>query len=59
MSSGRKLDLILAGIVRRRREERGMTQEMLAFSANLTVSTLARIERGVSNPVMDDHTRDC
>jgi transcriptional regulator with XRE-family HTH domain len=36
--------------VRRLRRERGVTQEALAFEANVTIATLSRIERGVSSP---------
>jgi transcriptional regulator with XRE-family HTH domain len=43
-------DQTLASVLRRLRQEREITQEALAFHANITVSTLARIERGVSNP---------
>ncbi|HEV3071210.1 MAG TPA: helix-turn-helix transcriptional regulator [Solirubrobacteraceae bacterium] len=43
-------DQTLALELRRLRVERGLTQEALAFSANVTVSALARIERGRSNP---------
>jgi transcriptional regulator with XRE-family HTH domain len=43
-------DQNLASVLRSLRVERGITQEALAFHASITVSTLARIERGVSNP---------
>jgi len=36
--------------VRRLRHERGITQEALAFDADVTIATLSRIERGVSGP---------
>ncbi len=45
-----KPDPIYAATVRRIRIERGMTQESLAFDANLTISAMSRIERGESNP---------
>lgn len=45
-----KPDPIYAATVRRIRLERGITQEGLALEANLTVSAMARIERGESNP---------
>jgi transcriptional regulator with XRE-family HTH domain len=32
------------------RLEHGLTQEELAFNANITVSSIYRIERGLSNP---------
>jgi transcriptional regulator with XRE-family HTH domain len=44
-------DQTLASVLRRLRQERGMTQEALAFNAHVTVSALSRIERGLSNPV--------
>lgn len=43
-------DQTLAAELRRLRDERGLTQEALAFRANVTLSTLRRIERGQSNP---------
>jgi transcriptional regulator with XRE-family HTH domain len=44
-------DQTLAAVLRHLRQERGITQEALAFSSNVTVSALSRIERGRSNPV--------
>jgi transcriptional regulator with XRE-family HTH domain len=38
------------GVVRRLRHQRGITQEALAFKANVTIATLSRIERGVTTP---------
>lgn len=43
-------DAALADAICRARKERGLTQERLAFRADLTVSATARIERGLSNP---------
>jgi transcriptional regulator with XRE-family HTH domain len=43
-------DQQFAAIVLRVRKERGITQEDLAYEANLTISAMARIERGESNP---------
>lgn len=43
-------DQTLASALRHMRQQRGLTQEALAFQANVTVSALARIERGLSNP---------
>lgn len=43
-------DLALAALLKRLREERGITQEQLAFDAGLTASALSRIERGLNNP---------
>lgn len=39
----------LAEKVRQLREEKGFTQEKLAFEANLTVPTYQRLEKGFSN----------
>lgn len=36
--------------IRRLRHEHGITQEALAFKANVTIAALSRIERGVTNP---------
>jgi transcriptional regulator with XRE-family HTH domain len=44
-------DQTLAAVLRYLRQKRGITQEELAFSSNVTVSALSRIERGRSNPV--------
>ena len=39
------------GVIHRLRLERGITQEALAFRADVTISALARIERGgVASP---------
>lgn len=35
-------------MVQRLRLERGVTQEALAFRANITIASLSRIERGVT-----------
>lgn len=43
-------DPALAAILKRFREERGFTQEQLAFDAGITVSALSRIERGLNSP---------
>jgi transcriptional regulator with XRE-family HTH domain len=51
MSSATKPHPYLAAAIRRARQQRGITQEALAFNANMTVSTLARIERGRSDPL--------
>jgi transcriptional regulator with XRE-family HTH domain len=36
--------------LKRLREERGITQEQLAFEAGITASALSRIERGLNSP---------
>ena len=36
--------------VRRMRAERGITQEALAFKADVTIATTSRIERGETEP---------
>ncbi len=43
-------DPALAAVLKRRRRQRGITQENLAFQADLTISAMSRIERGLSNP---------
>lgn len=43
-------DQVLATVVRRLRTDLGMTQEALAFEAEVTLGTLSRVERGVTNP---------
>jgi transcriptional regulator with XRE-family HTH domain len=43
-------DQALALVIRRMRTDLGITQEGLAFRAEVTVATLSRIERGVTNP---------
>jgi len=45
-----KLDSTLGTALQRIRLEHGMTQENLAFDSNVTIATLSRIERGVSDP---------
>lgn len=44
-------DVMLAAVLRGLRFERGMSQEALAFDANVTVSALSRLERGLSDPL--------
>jgi transcriptional regulator with XRE-family HTH domain len=44
-------DAALGATVQRLRHERGITQEGLAFSSDVTVSALSRIERGLSSPI--------
>ena len=41
---------ILAANVRRLRKQRGMTQEELAFEANIDLTYMGGIERGKRNP---------
>jgi predicted transcriptional regulator len=43
-------DPALAYALRRLRRDSGNTQETVAFNAGLTVASLARIERGITNP---------
>jgi transcriptional regulator with XRE-family HTH domain len=43
-------DPTLAAVLKYAREERGMTQEQLAYRADLTTSALSRIERGLNSP---------
>ena len=43
-------DQALAAVLRRLREERGATQETVAFNAGLTTRSLQKIERGHASP---------
>jgi transcriptional regulator with XRE-family HTH domain len=43
-------DPVLAAVLKRLREDRDVTQEELAFGAGITVSSLSRIERGLTSP---------
>jgi XRE family transcriptional regulator, regulator of sulfur utilization len=43
-------DQALACALRRLRQDRGSTQEALAFDAGITVAALSRIERGQASP---------
>jgi transcriptional regulator with XRE-family HTH domain len=43
-------DPTLAELLKRLREDRGITQEQLAFDAGMTASALSRIERGLNSP---------
>jgi transcriptional regulator with XRE-family HTH domain len=43
-------DSTLGVVLRRLREERGLSQETLAFHAGVTAGTLARLELGQSDP---------
>lgn len=43
-------DQALATALRQMRRARGATQEDIAYDAGITVTSLARIERGRSNP---------
>jgi transcriptional regulator with XRE-family HTH domain len=45
-----RADQQLAAALRRLREERGLSQEVLAYQAQLTSGSLARIELGQSSP---------
>ncbi len=44
-------DQALAAVLRDLREQKGITQEALAFKADVTISALSRVERGLSSPV--------
>jgi transcriptional regulator with XRE-family HTH domain len=46
----READKALAAVLKAFREERGVTQEKLAFDTGLSASALSRIERGLNNP---------
>lgn len=41
------INQILGAQIRRLREEKGLSQEELAFRSGISVSTLGRVERGV------------
>lgn len=43
-------DMDLATLLKRLREDSGITQEELAFDAGITASALSRIERGLNSP---------
>ena len=40
----------LGAAVKQMREQRGTTQEALAYEAGITTGTLSQLERGISNP---------
>ena len=40
----------LGAAVKQLREQRGTTQEALAYEAGITTGTLSQLERGISNP---------
>ncbi|HEY6550648.1 MAG TPA: helix-turn-helix transcriptional regulator [Solirubrobacterales bacterium] len=40
----------LGAAVKQLREQRGSTQEALAYEAGITTGTLSQLERGISNP---------
>jgi transcriptional regulator with XRE-family HTH domain len=50
MPPSESADQSLAYTIRRLREERGFTQEDIAYAANLTSGTYGHIERGKTNP---------
>ncbi len=43
-------DPALAAVLHRFRLRAGVTQEALAFKADLTIATMSRMERGVTDP---------
>jgi transcriptional regulator with XRE-family HTH domain len=43
-------DLALAGAIRKLREERGLSQEDVAFAAGVTTAALSKLERGATSP---------
>jgi transcriptional regulator with XRE-family HTH domain len=49
MSRAPAPDPVLASVLRRLREDRGMTMEALAFKSGVSIGSLGRIERGRSS----------
>jgi transcriptional regulator with XRE-family HTH domain len=49
MSRAPAPDPVLAAVLRRLREDRGMTMEALAFKSGVSIGSLGRIERGRSS----------
>jgi transcriptional regulator with XRE-family HTH domain len=49
MSRAPAPDPVLAAVLRRLREDRGMTMEALAFKSGVSLGSLGRIERGRSS----------
>jgi transcriptional regulator with XRE-family HTH domain len=49
MSRAPAPDPVLAAVLRRLREDRGMTLEALAFKSGVSIGSLGRIERGRSS----------
>jgi transcriptional regulator with XRE-family HTH domain len=49
MSRAPAPDPVLAGVLRRLREDRGLTMEALAFKSGVSISSLGRIELGRSS----------
>jgi transcriptional regulator with XRE-family HTH domain len=49
MSRAPAADPILAAVLRRLREDRGLTMETLAFKSGVSIGSLGRIERGRSS----------
>jgi transcriptional regulator with XRE-family HTH domain len=43
-------DPALVAVLRRLRHRSGLTQEALAFQAGLTIGSMSRLERGVTDP---------
>jgi transcriptional regulator with XRE-family HTH domain len=50
-------DHALAAVLKRLREERGMTQESVAWHAGIAVATLQKIEHGQTAPSWDSVRR--
>jgi transcriptional regulator with XRE-family HTH domain len=50
MTPSPKIDPALVTVLCGLRAQVGISQEALAFEAGLTIATLSRIERGVTNP---------
>jgi transcriptional regulator with XRE-family HTH domain len=53
MRISRAPQLALGRAIRLRREDKGLTQEALADAADLDVTSIRGLERGVANPTWD------
>ncbi|RGX54499.1 XRE family transcriptional regulator [Anaerotruncus sp. AF02-27] len=47
------LSMTIGVNVKKYREQKGLSQEKLAYKSNLSVATISKIERGLTNPTAD------
>ena len=47
------LSMAIGVNVKKYREQKGLSQEKLAYKSNLSVATISKIERGLTNPTAD------